>query len=386
MVKVIKKDGTYTEFNKTKILNAITKSSERVLEKLTEDDKNSICNDVLKYILDNDIKEIEVSKLHNLVESKLDIVNPIVAKSYRDYRNYKKDFVGMLDEVYQKAQKIMYLGDKDNSNTDSALITSKRSLIYGELNKELYNKFFLTEEERQACRDGYIYIHDKNSRRDSINCCLYDVKNVMSGGFEMGNVWYTEPKTLDTACDVLGDIIMTSGSSQYGGWSTRVDDLLSPYVEKSYIKYKEELLYYGLDEDFAEKEAIKKTVRELEQGIQGLEIKLNSVSSSRGDFLFTTFAFGLGTSRFEKMVSEAILKVRMEGQGKEGHKKPVLFPKLVFLYDEEVHGEGKELEDLFNLGVLCSSKCMYPDFLSLSGDSYVSDMYKEYKEVVYPMG
>lgn len=168
MVKVIKKDGTYTEFNKTKILNAITKSSERVLEKLTEDDKNSICNDVLKYILDNDIKEIEVSKLHNLVESKLDIVNPIVAKSYRDYRNYKKDFVGMLDEVYQKAQKIMYLGDKDNSNTDSALITSKRSLIYGELNKELYNKFFLTEEERQACRDGYIYIHDKNARRDTI--------------------------------------------------------------------------------------------------------------------------------------------------------------------------------------------------------------------------
>lgn len=202
----------------------------------------------------------------------------------------------------------------------------------------------------------------------------------------MGNVWYTEPKTLDTACDVLGDIIMTSGSSQYGGWSTRVDDLLSPYVEKSYIKYKEELLYYGLDEDFAEKEAIRKTTRELEQGIQGLEIKLNSVSSSRGDFLFTTFAFGLGTSRFEKMVSEAILKVRMEGQGKEGHKKPVLFPKLVFTYDEGVHGEGKELEDLFNLGVLCSSKCMYPDFLSLSGDSYVSDMYKKYKEVVYPMG
>lgn len=386
MIKVIKKDGTYTEFNKTKILNAITKSSERVLEELTKEEKENICDDVLKYILDYDITEIKVSKLHNLVESKLEEVNPKVAKSYREYRNYKKDFIGMLDEVYQKAQKIMYLGDKDNSNTDSALITSKRSLIYGELNKELYNKFFLTEAEKQACRDGYIYIHDKNARRDTINCCLYDTKTLMSNGFEMGNIWYNEPKSIDTACDVLGDIIMTSGSSQYGGWSTRVDDLLAPYVEKSYNIHKKELLSYGLDEEFAEQKAIEKTTRELEQGIQGLEIKLNSVASSRGDFLFTTFAFGVGKSRFEKMVSKAILKVRMGGQGKEGYKKPVLFPKLVFLYDEELHGKGKELEDVFDLAILCSSKCMYPDFLSLTGDSYVGDMYKKYNEIVYPMG
>lgn len=326
MIKVIKKDGTRVDFDKSKIIKALMKSSERVLSKLKDEEMDAICNEVLKYILDCGIEEIEVSKLHNLVETNLENVNTTVAKSYRDYRNYKKDFVGMLDEVYQKAQKIMYLGDKDNSNTDSALVTSKRSLIYGELNKELYNKFFLTEEERQACRDGYIYIHDKNSRRDTLNCCLYDVKNVMSGGFEMGNVWYTEPKTLDTACDVLGDIIMTAGSSQYGGFSCRVDDFLAPYAEKSYIKHKKELLGYGLSEEFAEEESIRKTVRELEQGIQGLEIKLNSVSSSRGDFLFTTFAFGLGISRFEKMVSEAILKVRMNGQGKEGRKKPVLFP------------------------------------------------------------
>lgn len=386
MVKVIKKDGTRLDFDKNKILNAITKSSERVLEKLSEEKKELVCKNVMAYILEQDLKEIEVSKLHNLVETTLEKVNPTVAKSYRDYRNYKKDFVGMLDEVYQKTQKIMYLGDKDNSNTDSALVTTKRSLIYGELNKELYNKFFLTEEERQACRDGYIYIHDKSARRDTYNCCLYDTKTVMSGGFEMGNIWYNEPKSIDTACDVLGDIIMMSASSQYGGWSTRVDDLLAPYVEKSYKKYKKELLDYGLSEERAEKESIKKTNRDLEQGIQGLEIKLNSVASSRGDYPFTTFAFGVGVTRFEKMVSKALLNVRMGGQGKEGRKKPVLFPKLVFLYDEALHGEGRELEDVFDLAILCSSKCMYPDFLSLTGEGYIPEMYKKYGEIVYPMG
>lgn len=69
------------------------------------------------------------------------------------------------------------------------------------------------------------------------------------------------------------------------GWSTRVDNLLAPYVEKSYNMYKKELTGYGcLKEEFIEQEAIKKTRRDLEQGIQGLEMKLNSVASSRGDY------------------------------------------------------------------------------------------------------
>ena len=150
--------------------------------------------------------------------------------------------------------------------------------------------------------------------------------------------------------------------------------------------YKEELLGYGLSEEKAEEIALEKANRDLEQGLQGLEYKLNSVASSRGDYPFTTFALGLGTSRFEKMVSIAALNVRMRGQGKEGNKKPVLFPKLIFLYDENLHGEGKELEDVFEAGVLCSSKAMYPDWLSLSGEGYVPEMYKKYGQVVYPMG
>ena len=165
-IKVIKKDFTTELFNESKIINAINKSAERVMGRLKEEESNK----VIDLVLDNlqFTTEVSVSDLHLLVEIALEKVNPKIAKSYREYRNYKKDFVGMLDEVYQKAQKIMYLGDKENSNTDSALVSTKRSLIYNELNKELYNKFFLTKEERQACKDGYVYIHDKSARRDTI--------------------------------------------------------------------------------------------------------------------------------------------------------------------------------------------------------------------------
>ena len=333
------------------------------------------------------IEEVKIAQMHNIVEGALEKVNPVVAKSYRDYRNYKQDFVQMLDEVYKKSQSIMYIGDKENSNTDSALVSTKRSLIFNQLNKELYQKFFMTTEEIQACRDGYLYVHDMSARRDTMNCCLFDVENVLRGGFEMGNLWYNEPKTLDVAFDVIGDIVLSAASQQYGGFTVpSVEKILEPYAEKSYLKYKAKYCSLGLTEARAEEETMKDIARDLEQGVQGWEYKFNSVSSSRGDYPFITMTFGTGTGRFAKMASIAMLEVRRKGQGKAGCKKPVLFPKLVFLYDENLHGPGKKLEDVFEAWIDCARKTMYPDWLSLTGKGYISSMYKQYGEIISPMG
>ena len=89
---------------------------------------------------------------------------------------------------------------------------------------------------------------------------------------------------------------------------------------------------------------MKKVRRDFEQGFQSWEYIFNTVGSSRGDYPFIAISFGIGQSVFEQMATECILKTRMNGQGKKGHKKVVLFPKLTFLYDEELHGEDKELE------------------------------------------
>lgn len=205
MIKVIKKDNTKEDFNVQKVVNAVNKSATRVMYTFTQDEIDFICRFVTEKAEALHSGEITIAQMHNIVEGALEATNPAVAKSYKDYRNYKQDFVSMLDEVYKKSQSIMYIGDKENSNTDSALVSTKRSLIFNELNKELYQKFFMTTEELQACRDGYIYVHDMSARRDTMNCCLFDVKNVLEGGFEMGNLWYNEPKTLAVAFDVIGD-------------------------------------------------------------------------------------------------------------------------------------------------------------------------------------
>lgn len=386
-VTIIKKDGTQEEYNIRKVVNAVKKSAARMMITFSDDEINQICALVDAKVMAMGKKEVQILDMHNIVESVLEAVNPKVAQSYRNYRNYKQDFVSMLDKVYQESQKIMYIGDKENSNSDSALVSTKRSLVFNQLNKELYKKFFLTVEDLQAVRDGYIYIHDMSARRDTMNCCLFDVTEVLKGGFEMGNLWYNEPKSLDVAFDVIGDIVMSAASQQYGGFTVpEVDKILAPYAEKTYKKEFERYISLGLPFEKADEEATKDVQNDFEQGFQGWEYKFNTVASSRGDYPFITITLGLGTGKYEKMASIAALKIRMNGQGKKTCKKPVLFPKVVFLYDEELHGEGKELHDVFLAGVECSKKAMYPDWLSLSGEGYVASMYKKYKRVVSPMG
>ncbi|MEE0919000.1 MAG: anaerobic ribonucleoside-triphosphate reductase [Lachnospiraceae bacterium] len=386
-IYVIKKDGSKELFNVQKVIVAVGKSAYRALTKFTDAEKRSICEKVISKVNEMESSELPIPVMHNIVESALEDIKPLVAKSYRDYRNYKQDFVRMMDDVYKKSQSIMYVGDKENANTDSALVSTKRSLIFNQFNKELYQKFFMTTEEIQACRDGYIYVHDMSARRDTMNCCLFDVQNVLSGGFEMGNIWYNEPKSLDVAFDVIGDIVLSAASQQYGGFTVpEVDKILSPYAEKTFNSSYEKYIRLGISDEMAEAEALSDVQREFDQGFQGWEYKFNTVASSRGDYPFITVTAGIGTDRFAKMATIQMLNVRRKGQGKADCKKPVLFPKIVFLYDENLHGPGKPLEDVFEAGIKCSAKTMYPDWLSLTGKGYIASMYKQYGKVISPMG
>lgn len=181
------------------------------------------------------------------------------------------------------------------------------------------------------------------------------------------------------------------------GFSVRLDDVLPKYCELSFESYKKdfsEILKYhsqpGSMDDQQKEDAInsyayKKTVKDLEQGLQGIECDLNTLASSRGDFPFVSVAIGLDDSFWGQEVSKAFLKVRREGQGKPGFKKPVLFPKLIFLYTEKLHGKGEKLEEVFNEAIKTSSECMYPDYVSLDA-GYTGEVYEKWGAPIVPMG
>ena len=132
-----------------------------------------------------------------------------------------------------------------------------------------------------------------------MNCCLFDVQSVLSGGFEMGNLWYNEPKTLDVAFDVFGDIVLSAASQQYGGFTVpNVENILAPYAEKSYEKYIKKYEDLGLPGERAREVALEDVQREMEQGFQGWEYKFNSVSSSRGGLSLHYHDCGNGNQPF----------------------------------------------------------------------------------------
>lgn len=394
MIKILKKNGELQNFNGEKIKKAIRKSAERVCVTLTQTEEKKVVDTVRRQLQYNEVP-VPVSTVHNMVECALDGINPSVAKSYREYRDNKSAFASMLDKVYNKKLSLSFIGDRSNANADSALVTTQKAITYNELNSELYKKFFLNRNEEQAMSDGYIYIHDRGSRLDSMNCCLFDMPNVLKDGFKMGNLEYSNPTSLDVAFDLIGDVSMNAASCQYGGFSlSEIDKLLAPYAELSYEKYMQE--YYDIVQAYteitdavkeaADKYATKKVYRDYEQGFQGWEMKFNSVASSRGDYPFTSISFGLGTGKFETMASSVCMKVRKNGQGKKGFKHPVLFPKISFFYDENLHGKGKELEWLFDEAIDCSSKAMYPDYISCTGDGYGPSIYKQYCKTISRMG
>lgn len=213
---VIKKDGREESFDPTKIQVAVQKSAERVMIKLDVSDYERIVTKVQDFIEEMRLDKVYVEDLHKLVELATYHVDKVVSDSYRSYRNYKKTLHEMTDETWNKAQTILYRGDKENSNADSTLVSTKQSLIRGEISRQFYRQFFLTDEERKATKIGFIYNHDERDRLYTFNCCLGDVGNIMKGGFENANIWMNEPKSLDVACDVLADIIMAMASQQYG--------------------------------------------------------------------------------------------------------------------------------------------------------------------------
>ncbi|ASV41835.1 ribonucleotide reductase of class III (anaerobic), large subunit [Vibrio phage JSF2] len=383
-MKVVKRDGIKQDFDIKKIFNAVSKSATRCNITLSEVD----LVELEFLILDEVCGDIEVKELHNTVEKCLSRIDPEVADSYKQYRNYKQDFVGLWDKIYNKTKDVLYAGDRENSNFESTLVSTKGSLVKGYLAKELYTKFFLSKEEKEATDIGFIYQHDQRDLIfNGINCCLFDMANVLNGGFEMSNLKYNEPSSILSALQVIGDVTLATSSQGFGGFTVpEIDTIAIKYMKKSVDKLRDEAKSFGIKDE--EHYVFTKLQQELNQGIQSLEMKLNSIPSSRGDFAFTTFSFGALSEepydrKLQKMFCETLLNIRMKGNG---NGEPVVFPKLVFLFLKSQYDKYQDYRDLFSLAIKCSSKSLYPDYLAVDTQGQVAEYYKSSGKIVSPMG
>lgn len=218
------------------------------------------------------------------------------------------------------------------------------------------------------------------------NCCLGDFANVMKGGFEAANIRYTEPKTVNTAINLLGDLVLMTSPMQFGGMTVpEIDKILLPYCKKTLAKARVEISNYTSEKDKINEYAWAQLYTELRQGFQALELKLNSIASARGDYPFSTISFGSWNSiddrteeddKILEAICKAILDQRIKGHG----GLPVVFPKLIYLWDESLVGNNKRAESVFNACVECCAKRQYPDMISLTGDPENNDIARQFRD------
>ena len=203
-LQVIKKDGSLEQPNVEKILEAVKKSANRVgYKELPVEVIHQLETAFMRLIVkaaNQNAMLISVDDIHSIVEGALAEVNHEIYESYSTYRNYRKEVAKNWDELYQKTKDTLFLGDRENANFDSSLISTKGSIIRGYLTKEIFKQYHLTPEEMNAIEDGFIYIHDlRDLVFGGINCCLFDIGKVLKDGFEMSGIEYCEPKSVLSA-------------------------------------------------------------------------------------------------------------------------------------------------------------------------------------------
>lgn len=388
-VRVVKKSGRIEPFLPEKIVKAVSSASPG----LSEGKLSQIVRTVTASVLDDGKDLISTDELHEKVENTLKNLSPESYDNYAIYRRYKKRMSKSYDVARQESEKILLSGDKENANRDSQLNSTKQTLTAEAFMKQLVRDFELSPEVRRAHEEGWLYIHDLGARYlRQANCCLFDMGNLLKGGFSLNGMEYAEPKYFSSAMSVMGDVVLSASGQQFGGFTVpEIDDILAPYAEKSYRSHLDTLkdMDLDLDEETLEEQAKKLTLREIEQGVQGFETKLNTISSSLGQVPFVTVSFGLNTSFWGREVTRAFLNTRIKGMGKT--RITAVFPKLVMLMRKDVNRDkNSPNRDLYDLAVECSKTRLYPDYLSLdqtpTGGNNLATIYERSGEAVTGMG
>lgn len=217
-MQVIKKNGSLEDFDFSKIVKAVQKSADRVGKKIGEDfTSESLYLEVKSIMEDKQIKVATVSDIHEVVQVALYRIDNDVFKEYQSYRDYKKRFTNVFNDLVEESNRIVYSGDKENANKNSLLVSTKKGLLVNELSKQIMLEYELPKYLAQAHKDGNLYYHDLGDRLfNGFNCCLFDMKNLLKDGFELNGIQYTEPTSSESFMRVFSDIILEASSQQYG--------------------------------------------------------------------------------------------------------------------------------------------------------------------------
>ncbi len=390
-MKIIKRNGRAVDYDREKIKIAIEKANQEVrkTDRATREDIDKI----IEYIEEFGKKRMLVEDVQDIIEEKLmEIGKYELSKKYIVYR-YTRALVRKQNTTDESILGLIRNENKElseeNSNKNTILASTQRDYIAGEVSRDLTKRLLLPEKIVKADEEGVLHFHDADYFVQPIfNCCLVNIADMLDNGTVMNGKLIESPKSFQVACIVTTQIIATVASNQYGGQSIDLIHL-GKYLRKSYDKYKKEMQEKYKEE--IKEEQIEEIVQdrlkvELKAGVQAIQYQINTLMTTNGQTPFVTLFMHLEENdqyiKENAMIIEEVLQQRLEGiKNDKGVFVTPAFPKLVYVLDECNNLTGGKYDYLTKLAVKCSSKRMYPDYIS------AKKMRENYQENIFsPMG
>lgn len=370
-MKVVKRDGREVEFDANKIKVAIRKANNEVdiIERVSEEKIDNIVQDIVEKGINN-VEDIQDFIEKNLVELGL----YKLSKKYIVYR-YTRSLVREANTTDESILSLVKNSNKEvgeeNSNKNSSVASTQRDLIAGEVSKDLTRRILLPKRISDAHNNGILHFHDSDYFIQNIfNCCLVDIKNMFEYGTVMNGKLIETPKSFQVACTVMTQIIAAVASGQYGGQSINISHLgkyLRYSRNKYYNRYKKE--FSELNEEMINRLVEERIKEELRSGVQTIQYQINTLMTTNGQSPFVTLFLDIDSEKEYQdevaLIIEEILKQRYEGiKNEEGVYVTSAFPKLVYVLNEDNIFKGGKYDYLTDMAIKCSSKRMYPDYIS----------------------
>ncbi len=372
-MQVVKRDGKFADYDRTKIAVAIGKANADVEESERASEKE--IKEILEFIEHKNRKRMLVEDIQDIIEERLMAYGHYeLAKKYIIYR-FTRALIRKANTTDEAILGLIRNSNKDlmeeNSNKNALAASTQRDLIAGEVSKDLTRRILLPEKIAKAHDEGILHFHDADYFIQPIfNCCLINIGDMLDNGTVMNGKLIESPKSFQVACTITTQIIAAVACSQYGGQSVDIRHL-GKYLRRSKEKFRKHYaeIFPDITQEEMEKLLADRVQEELRAGVQTIQYQINTLMTTNGQSPFVTLFLYL--DKDDEYIEEnaqiimEILRQRYEGiKNEKGVYITPAFPKLVYVLDEHNCLKGGKYDYVTELAVKCSSKRLYPDYIS----------------------
>ena len=393
MQYIKKRDGRLVQFNKNKIVDAITsafKDADGEITPYAIEKANKIADYIEK---ESHNQILTVEEVQDMVERGLmSTKRKDVARKYITYREERARVRNWNSRMMDKVAVKLAASDvqNQNANVDEYSFGGRR----GEADSVIFKQYALDNLVSEMARNNHlnneIYIHDLDSYILGMhNCLTVPFDDLLRNGFNTRQTDVRPANSVNTAFQLVAVLFQLQSLQQFGGVSaSHLDWTMVPYVRKSFfkhfcdgIKYLEndvqlkvkdlDIAQTSIDNDWYKKfpkayqYAMDMTIKETRQAVEGMYHNLNTLQSRSGNQLpFTSINYGTCTLPEGRMITKALLEGSIKGVGKL-HKTPI-FPCGIFQYMKGVNDKPDTPNyDLFQLALESTAKRLYPNYANV---------------------